>query len=108
MEVDQRIFSRGSVELPRVSYQSISNRKGVRIGMITVGGRVTYVDHFGQAREALITAIWGDPESKPAINVVFVSNDTAREDSWGRQIERDSSVVHESHQQAHGNFWRES
>lgn len=73
---------------------------------VHVGDHVIYVDHYGKARDALITAVWGQADQCPAINVVFVTNDEARKDQYGNQIERDSSVVHESNQAAHGNYWK--
>ena len=70
-----------------------------------VGQAVTFVDARGQERAALLTAIHGQDET-PSVNLVFVSDDPARNDPYGRQIERESSVVHESNQAAHGMFWR--
>ena len=39
-------------------------------------------------------------------NLVFVNPDEGMTDSYGRQTAHDSSVVHESNQTAHGNFWK--
>ena len=54
----------------------------------------------------------------PSVNLVFVSGDEAKDDQYGRQIERDTfigcladaierdtSVVHRMNQSAHGNYW---
>lgn len=38
----------------------------------------------------------------PSVNVVFVVSDEAKTDSYGRQIDRATSVPHESLQSAHG------
>lgn len=81
---------------------------------VEIGQPITYVDHHGVPRPALVTQVWGecryDDDGKlcnaPCINIVCVSLDEKKDDSWGRQVERDSSVVHEMDQQAHGNFWR--
>jgi len=73
--------------------------------VVAVGSAVTYVDPRGQARDAVVTAVWGTPEERPAINVVFVSDDESRHDVYGRQIERATSVVHRTMQPAPGNFW---
>lgn len=98
--------------------------------MVKVGDHVTYVDKLGQPRRALVTHVFGGPWSDhqfevarasgvseqdiaqtsnqpPSLNLVFVSDDMAKDDSYGRQIERETSVVHQSRQPAHGNFWQE-
>jgi len=76
------------------------------LNMVELGGFVTYVDSSGQEQFALVTAIHGSPENNPSINVIFVSDDETKTDAYGRQIERETSVVHESDQGAHGNFWK--
>lgn len=75
---------------------------------IAIGDAVIYTDAYGVDRPALTTAVWGDVNSpyEPAINLVFVSSDKDRTDQYGRQLERNSSVVHQSAQPAHGTFWR--
>lgn len=74
------------------------------------GDVVTYVDPRGVPRPALVTAVWGaspDTEDREVgVNLVFVSGDPERKDPYGRQVERETSVVHEDSQPAHGNFWR--
>jgi N-acetyl-anhydromuramyl-L-alanine amidase AmpD len=50
----------------------------------------------------LPTAVWG-PQ---CINIIFISSDETRTDSFGRQIERRSSCCHKTMVQAHGNYWR--
>lgn len=69
------------------------------------GDVVVYHDARGEARNALVTAVWGVDET-PSINIVVVSNDEAMFDGYGRQTARVSSVVHKSHQAAHGQYWR--
>lgn len=87
----------------------------------TVGQAVVYVDEFGRKHDALITAWWKQPElthrgqklatqpdvkwGEPCCNLLFVTGDEAKTDSYGRQTERRSSCVHKSSQTAHGNFW---
>lgn len=66
------------------------------------GEAVVFVDPYGVAHPALVTAVWGDK----CVNVVFVSRDAEKQDTYGRQIERSTSCVHQSIQQAHGNYWR--
>ena len=66
------------------------------------GEHVLFVDPVGVARPALVTAVWGSQ----CVNVVLVSGDESKTDTFGRQIERNTSCVHASLQQAHGNYWR--
>jgi len=73
---------------------------------VKVGGSVTFVDAYAVEHVALVTAVWGIPDSLPAINVVHVSEDESRTDQYGRQTVHNTSVVHESKQSAHGMFWK--
>lgn len=66
------------------------------------GEPVIYVDPVGLQHPALVTRPWGPT----CVNLVFVSSDTNKEDTYGRQIERQSSCVHASVQPVHGNYWR--
>ena len=70
------------------------------------GDMVIFVDPYGEEHNALVTAVWQNPSGEPSVNVVYVSDDLAKEDQYGRQIERNTSVVHESNQSAHGMKWR--
>lgn len=73
-----------------------------------VGGAITFVDPLGIERAAIVTAVHGLPMggTKPSINVVYVTGDESKTDTYGRQIERSTSVVHQGNQAAHGMFWR--
>lgn len=53
-----------------------------------IGDCVRYFSQYRVEYKALVTAVW----SSPAVNVCFVSDDENKADSYGRQIERDSSV----------------
>lgn len=66
------------------------------------GEPVVFVSPVRQAIPALVTAVWGDK----CVNLVFVSQDEAKSDTYGRQIERNTSCSHQSIQQAPGNYWR--
>lgn len=55
--------------------------------------------------ERTVAAYAGKPASPPSINVVFVSDDESQRDPYGRQIVRNTSVVHQSNQSAHGMYW---
>lgn len=67
-----------------------------------VGDTVVYTDEQGTPHNALVTNWWG-PQ---CCNLLFVVSDEAKKDPYGQQIERRSSSVHKSMQQAPGNFWR--
>jgi hypothetical protein len=43
----------------------------------------------------------------PSLNLVFVSDKDSEVDQYGRQIKRETSVVAEKNQAAHGRFWKE-
>lgn len=68
----------------------------------SIGETVVYVDPHAVAHSALVTQVWSDT----CINVVFVSSDAAKEDTYGRQIERETSCLHQSTQPAPGRYWR--
>ena len=76
--------------------------------MISHGSKVIFVDSRRAAHNALVTEIHGAPEMLPSINLVFVTTDEDRRDSYGRQIERQSSVVHKRDQTGGGMFWQEA
>lgn len=79
-----------------------------------VGDSVVCHDSKGKAHNALITCYFGqnvdeDVECKFEIgcaNLVWVSSDESRKDDYGRQTERQTSLVHKSSMPAHGNYWR--
>lgn len=77
------------------------------LSALEVGHQVVYVDPTGAQIPALVTAIWGDPKGPavPCINLVYVSTDPQRTDNFGRQMERQTSLVHRSAQPAHGNYY---
>lgn len=65
------------------------------------GRHCFFVDPVGQEHPALITRIWG-PQ---CANVVIIRDD-GQEDQYGLKLERHTSVMHASMQQAHGFYWR--
>lgn len=78
--------------------------------MIKIGDAVIYVDDKGVEHNALVTAVWANEyenSGKPGLNLVFVSGDEKKEDTYGQQIERQTSVCHKVVQPAHGNYWVE-
>jgi hypothetical protein len=56
--------------------------------MVKIGDVVTYVDENSLVRDALIQCV----HNPDYINVVVISNDPSKEDSYGRQIEHATSV----------------
>lgn len=70
-----------------------------------IGSVIEYVDPTGHSHNAIVTQVWGG--AMDSLNLVYVSDNEAETDQYGRQIARDTSVVAEKHQSAHGRFWRE-
>ena len=69
---------------------------------VHVGDVVVYHNPVAVAFKALVTAVW----SSVCINVVIVSGDAAKTDSYGRQIERVTSLSWGGNMTVHGNYWR--
>ena len=57
---------------------------------VKVGDAVRFFDSYKKEHAALVTAV----HSQTCINVVFVSEDVTKSDTYGRQIERQTSVSH--------------
>lgn len=74
-----------------------------------IGDVVTFVTAERKELPALVTAVFpGAPYGRPdMVNVVFTSEDPNRQDSYGRQVERATSVPHLSLNQAGGMAWKE-
>lgn len=88
---------------------------------IKIGDSVIFFDQFGIEHNALLTNVFGERTittfkeegaesvtknvSNPCVNVLMISPDQKREDSYGRQIERMTSVVHYSGSSAWGMFY---
>jgi hypothetical protein len=93
----------GVFAVPRALLQSAAERKRYNVDRtVKVGEKVIYHNPVGKPFEALVTAVWGPK----CINIVFVSGDTERTDSFGRQIERQTSLSHVSNSPVHGQYWR--
>lgn len=73
--------------------------------MPKVGESIIYVDELGKARSALVTIV-GFDKPNTWINVAFVNDDPNQTDSYGRKLERRSSVPAWSEGWT-GNYWRE-
>lgn len=76
------------------------------------GSVVVYVDSKGVRHNAIVTCVFKRefPErtEKPGLNVVYVSDDPKEGDSYGQQMKRETSVIHQSGQPAHGSYWTET
>lgn len=72
--------------------------------IVEVGDVVTYVDEVGVSHSAIVLINHGGLATS-AINVAFVSSDETKTDSYGRQIERASSVSRKSEYTAHGRYY---
>lgn len=80
---------------------------------LNIGDPVIFVDSTRVAHHALVTCVfdpsatWGEKDGKPlpGCNILYVHEDPARDDPYGRQIERETSVVHQSWQPGGGNYW---
>ena len=72
------------------------------------GDHVHFIDQEGYIRNALVTAVWSPGEDRMAsINLVVVHKDKSRMDTYGRQIDRNStSVPHKTQQAAPGYYWK--
>lgn len=69
---------------------------------LEIGKAVVFTDSLGQDHLALVTTTFGEK----GCNLVYVSEDATRTDTYGRQLERATSVLHQSIQPAAGMFWR--
>lgn len=72
------------------------------------GDIVIYHDEVGKPYNALITSGGFEHGGSATgwINVLYVSDDPAKRDNYGRQIERQSSVSHVTGTTAWGRYWR--
>lgn len=76
--------------------------------VLAPGDVVTYVDQFGKPHNAVVTAYWDYGKNEPgkALNLVYVVDDESKSDSYGRQIERATSVSIQSESTAHGRYYK--
>lgn len=71
-----------------------------------VSNMVLFTDAVGKTHHAIvINEFSSETYPKGSVNLVFVSDDEALTDPYGRQIVRQSSVPHQEHQSAHGMFY---
>ena len=94
LEIDRNDFNKGEI------LTNGGNSKMER--QVNIGDSVIFHDPKGRAHNALVTTVW----SPEMVNVVFVSGDDSRQDSYGRQTERATSLPHKSQSTVHGYYWR--
>lgn len=71
-----------------------------------IGDHVIYVDSLSKRRPALVTSVHSGMNGlADGVNVVIVNDDEAQTDTYGRKIERFTSVPHQSGQPAAGYYW---
>lgn len=75
-----------------------------------IGESVVFTDSFGVEHAALLTNVFdnGDEEKypTPAVNLVYVTGDCEKTDTYGRQIARATSCCHRSGSTVAGMTWR--
>lgn len=76
--------------------------------MVKLGQHVIYIDEHRQEHDAIVTAVFDSMGNLPGINCIYVSMDATREDPYGRQTERATSVVHIDAQPAKAVCWKEA
>jgi hypothetical protein len=82
-----------------------------------VGDHVIYFDTLRRELNGILTAVHGEVSSSqvsmedatqqwntPCVNLIFVTPEEAKTDSWGRQTDHASSCVHASSQRV-GYYW---
>ena len=73
-----------------------------------LGQHVIFVNAHRKPQDALINIWWigmQGKDQKPGCNLIVVSDDPKRDDSYGRQSEHFTSVVHKDNQPAGGYYW---
>ena len=76
-----------------------------------VGQHVKYIDEHRVVHDALVLIWWHDVDAYkehtqvPGCNIVLVDSDPQKDDTYGRQIKRETSVVHLSNQPAKAKCW---
>lgn len=88
---------------------------------LEIGSHIIFTDENFVDHHALVTAIWtgshayaedgfvprGDENMKmTSVNLVFVAGDKNRDDQYGRQIDRNTSILYKDGQGAGGFCWR--
>jgi hypothetical protein len=73
---------------------------------LNIGSPIVYIDSYRNKHAAIVTRVWrGMSGIVAGCNLVYVSGDETKEDPYGRQIERNTSVCHLSVQPAGCSCW---
>jgi hypothetical protein len=75
--------------------------------MAKIGDFIKFVDEKGFEHNALIQWVHGEIEN-PTINLIHLSGDDSKKDSYGRQSEKRTSISHKSRTTANGLYWTEA
>lgn len=79
-----------------------------------VGAHVKFIDPERKAHDALVLIWWKAPDwpepytgenGEPGCNLVLVDPDPQKDDVYGRQIRRETSMVHLNNNPGRGNCW---
>lgn len=68
-----------------------------------VGDVVIYVDPVGRQHNALVTIWWG----KDCCNLIYVVDDSHKQDTYGRQTQHATSVSRKREGRPHGYYFME-
>ena len=87
------------------------NEQDIEVASISVGDHVRIVNENYEEHDALVTAVHGSnwAQFTPSINCVYVSGDSSKNDPYGRQLERLSSLSHYNGTHGmptRGRYWR--
>lgn len=65
---------------------------------LKIGDSIVYIDAHRESHPALVTKVWPGcgGGTIPGCNLVIVSSDETKQDPYGQQLERFTSVVHKS------------
>lgn len=72
-----------------------------------VGDSVIFIDSHRVEHQALVTNVFGAwQDGYSGCNVVYTSSDESKQDPYGRQLERATSICHVSVNPARAYCWR--
>lgn len=74
--------------------------------MLKVGQAITYVDTYQKPRPALVVHVGMPDNPETWINLVFVNSDENQSDTYGRKVDRATSVGPKREGWT-GNYWVE-
>lgn len=72
---------------------------------VNVGDAIVYHEPDGTGKNGIVIAVWSQGPSY-CLNLVTIEDDPARDDSYGRQIKRPTSISYKDNMPVHSNYWR--